>query len=69
MDVVRTVINSTVDGFDGAHPHGCSKVLNAFLSTATAAYVLSYGPERAARVLYTLADQVATTKPPTEKSE
>lgn len=69
MDVVRTVVNSTVDGFDGAHPHGCSKVLNAFLSTTAAAYVLSYGPERAARVLYTLADQVATTKHPLEENE
>lgn len=69
LDVVRTVINSTLDGFDGAHPHGRSKVLNAFLSTATTAYVLAYGPERAARVLYTLADQVATTKQPPEKSE
>lgn len=70
MDVVRTIINSTLDGFDGAHPHGRSKVLNAFLSVAATAYVLSYGPERAARVLYVIADQVATTnKHPPEPSK
>lgn len=69
MDVARILINSAVESFD-SHPYGRSKLLNAFLSTASTAYVLSFGPERAAQVLYTLADQVATiNKPPTEESE
>lgn len=70
MDVARILVNSALESFERAHPYGRSKVLNAFLSSTAAAYVLSFGSEKAAQVLYTIADQVATTgKPPTEKSE
>lgn len=69
MDMARILVNSALESFECAHPYGRSKVLNAFLSTATTAYVLSFGSERAARVLYTLADQVVTTKHPLEESE
>lgn len=70
MDMARILINSTLDSFERAHPYGRSKVLNAFLSSAATIYVLSFGSERAAQVLYTLADQVATTnKPSPEESE
>lgn len=69
MGVARILVNSALESFD-SHPYGRSKVLNAFLSTAATAYVLSFGPERAAQVLYTLADQVTTIgKPPPEESE
>lgn len=70
MDMARTLINSALNSFADVHPHGHSKILNAFLSTAATAYVLAYGPERAAQVLYAIADEVAVTnKQPPEENE